>query len=500
MAKQGLMSTLRWVKPGTAKHVEAFSFALPPVAEDTVSMMVDAIGLPEVPPEFSATPVEEAVYLLRVASEVEHGLMIQYLYAAYSVDPAADPEEWTTTLANIAVQEMDHLLNVQNMLLALKALPYFDRANYPVPPAQQRFYPFPFFFQPLGEESLAKYVIAESPAQVLGAIDVSRLTDREKALLARATQKAAEATQGTINHVGLLYAKLYWMFQPDDTPVGPWLLPPEKFAGVRHIPPEAFEAPEKLAARQGAAEKFRAVAGPEGPQHDPGSDHRVVWSVRSAADARNAINQIAEQGEGTQFDDDSHFLEFLNLYGSFVDFVPAAGASFPVLSVPTNPTTTGTGDGRIDHPASLAWARLFNIRYQMLLHNLALILVQAQGDNPAPADRQSITTRVFSDMKAQVIGLKSLARRLSRLPRRANGGAERAGAPFELPDETMAVQATEVRDALVNLVARQAGAIDDVLALQGEGAPSDGEKTTLNQFKSEQAAYAQAVAAMTFIA
>ena len=39
-----------------------------------------------------------------------------------------------------------------------------------------------------------------------------------------------------INHVGVLYATLYWMFQDDDTPVEPWKLPQDVFAGkVRHV-------------------------------------------------------------------------------------------------------------------------------------------------------------------------------------------------------------------------------------------------------------------------
>jgi Ferritin-like len=39
----------------------------------------------ELPDELSATPLEKAVTLLRVASQIEHALMVQYLDAAYSV-------------------------------------------------------------------------------------------------------------------------------------------------------------------------------------------------------------------------------------------------------------------------------------------------------------------------------------------------------------------------------------------------------------------------------
>src|SRR5262249_59642634 len=86
------MSQLRWVRPSTTPP-GLHGFAAPPAAvpDNSFARMVQVTGLPHVPPESAATPADQAEFLLQVAAEVEHGLLVQYLYAAYSVDPAGDP-------------------------------------------------------------------------------------------------------------------------------------------------------------------------------------------------------------------------------------------------------------------------------------------------------------------------------------------------------------------------------------------------------------------------
>src|SRR5438445_10837304 len=57
-------------------------------AEVVRRMVRETGGLPNVPPNPAGQPpktaADEAEFLLQVASEVEHGLLVQYLYAAYS--------------------------------------------------------------------------------------------------------------------------------------------------------------------------------------------------------------------------------------------------------------------------------------------------------------------------------------------------------------------------------------------------------------------------------
>src|SRR5262245_3758362 len=67
-------------------------------------------------------PRDEAVFLLHTGAEIEHALLVQYLYAAYSLkSPQEVPPEhapkvqaWRKTLLGIAREEMGHLITVQN--------------------------------------------------------------------------------------------------------------------------------------------------------------------------------------------------------------------------------------------------------------------------------------------------------------------------------------------------------------------------------------------------
>src|SRR3954469_22940743 len=82
------------------------------------------------------------VYLLREAAEIEHQLMIQYLYAAFSMkkrpDETCTPAQfeavrrWQSTVYMVARQEMEHLALVNGMLTAIGAEPFFDRQNIPL--------------------------------------------------------------------------------------------------------------------------------------------------------------------------------------------------------------------------------------------------------------------------------------------------------------------------------------------------------------------------------
>jgi hypothetical protein len=112
-------------------------------------------------------PLLELVRLLREATEVEHALLVQYLYAAFSVKPQYQRIVGTgfppsaRNLLGVAVQEMQHLDDVNQMLVALGASPNLIRQDFPYEPA---IYPFAFNLEPMSRSSLAKYVWTEAPA------------------------------------------------------------------------------------------------------------------------------------------------------------------------------------------------------------------------------------------------------------------------------------------------------------------------------------------------
>jgi hypothetical protein len=118
---------------------------------------------------------KELTYLLCQAAELEHALMCQYLYAAFSLKSTAGPglragqleavERWRLTILAIAGEEMLHWAMVQNLLTAVGSAPYVSRPHMPhqaggyPPGVQLRLLPF-------GEAALQHFVYLERPEGV----------------------------------------------------------------------------------------------------------------------------------------------------------------------------------------------------------------------------------------------------------------------------------------------------------------------------------------------
>ena len=109
------------------------------------------------------TPHGSSSKLLQVAAAIEHSLMVQYLYSAYSADVIvasglADSDVWQQQLLTIAREEMGHLITVQNALRLIGAEANWLRDD---PPASVPYYPFPLEFAPFRLLAIEKYVYAE---------------------------------------------------------------------------------------------------------------------------------------------------------------------------------------------------------------------------------------------------------------------------------------------------------------------------------------------------
>jgi hypothetical protein len=93
---------------------------------------------------------DQLVQALGCASELEHMLCLQYLFAAFSMRrskedfPPDTPEPvwrltlgfskpWIAQIYMIARQEMEHLGLATNLLSSIGAEPHFQRPNFPVP-------------------------------------------------------------------------------------------------------------------------------------------------------------------------------------------------------------------------------------------------------------------------------------------------------------------------------------------------------------------------------
>jgi hypothetical protein len=90
---------------------------------------------------------EELVWLLAQASELEHGLMCEYLFAQFTLkrspeeglsDQEAKVAAWEQVLIDVIKQEMLHLALTTNLLIAIGAAPHLHRPNFPI---LSRWYP-----------------------------------------------------------------------------------------------------------------------------------------------------------------------------------------------------------------------------------------------------------------------------------------------------------------------------------------------------------------------
>src|SRR5262249_28542383 len=113
---------------------------------------------------------EALIYMLCEAAELEHGIMCQYLFAAFSLKQPEDEGlsaaaleavlRWRKAIAHVATEEMLPLALVQNLLSAIGAAPHLARPNLPAP---ARHYPagVNLTLVPFGEPALRHFMFLE---------------------------------------------------------------------------------------------------------------------------------------------------------------------------------------------------------------------------------------------------------------------------------------------------------------------------------------------------
>lgn len=115
---------------------------------------------------------EALIYMLCEAAELEHAIMCQYLFAAFSLKQHADEGlcgvevqavgRWRKKISHVATQEMLHLALVHNVLSAVGAAPHLGRPNMPQP---ANHYPagVQLALLPFGEQALRHFMFLERP-------------------------------------------------------------------------------------------------------------------------------------------------------------------------------------------------------------------------------------------------------------------------------------------------------------------------------------------------
>ncbi|KWC13357.1 ferritin-like domain-containing protein [Burkholderia ubonensis] len=417
------------------------------------------VAAPPLISEFS--PRDYVTYLLSIDAEIEHCLMVQYLYAAYSLGGPQVPPRfhdtvriWQEAILGIAKEEMGHLITVQNVLRLIGSPLHFERDDYPW---DTPFYPFPFMLEPLTLDSLAKYVYAEAPVGWKGGA------------LGEEIRARVEAQVSNPHQVAELFDALIPLVNDPD-----------------YLPDEVFQA-DTYRCQADFAEWGRGYQGGQrgssGHASLKSTPDVLVKPATSRDDAVDALKAIAQQGEATHGTQPSHFVRFLRIYiemrrvlggepcGVDVwgdarpdDYLEAAWqAAYPAALAALSESvaaTTGAHDAwqpsrpvavnpyvlldpqlepeqdgapvtPITEPVTALWASLSNLRYRMLLQYLIHSFTLYGGLNAAGTvtPRGAIVNAAFGEM----YNLRALAEILmqSRVSNRPD--APLAGPPFQVP-------------------------------------------------------------------
>ncbi len=306
---------------------------------------------------------EQLLHLLAEAAEVEHTLMCSYLYAAFSLKRADEPnvsatqgealERWRQAIIDVAVEEMGHLVIVANLTVAVGGRPHFGRPAFPVAPG---YFPSGVAVRltRFDAETLEHFIFLERP-------------------------------QGIDEEDGASFVQDDYVREQ----ARPGLMPSaQDYATIGHLYDAIRANLRALDGRLGRETLFLGnAAGQLGPEV---MDLEGVRSIVSLADAERAIDVVVEQGEGSTSDrDDSHYRSFLTIRDE-LDQLTRADASFapawpvadsPVLRSPAEP------EGRVYVDAPEA-ARLLDFAcavYGLLLR----CLVQSFGrSGPTATDEQ----------------------------------------------------------------------------------------------------------------
>jgi hypothetical protein len=403
--------------------------AAPAGAAAQVTAYIDLPDLSEWP-----SPLAKADILLQKAAQIEHALMVQYLYATYSLKApteVTDPQQsaslttWRRVLPQIAKEEMAHLLTVENLRLALDRRPTLERDNFPI---LEKIYPFTMHLEPLTQTALAKYVVAESPVNAPGIEDIVKV--------------ATGAAGMGVNHVGVLYALLGVVIaanvgevEQDAGSGDVWYEMVRQIAYLAyyqhppstrwHLPPGAFH-PESLDKQ--ATQKVWI----DDPFPNPGMH---VFTVVSRQDAKTALRDIGLQGEALKMGtagSDSHFERFRKVYRGQLGGLPFPDKTgwVPTYDVPTDPRVSNDSadPNAITNQVAQDWANLADLRYALLLGFLEQYFLTK------PQDRDFL--REFAVSSDTTLGemqyLNRLAKKLVTINRSPNAGGK-AALPFTLP-------------------------------------------------------------------
>jgi hypothetical protein len=346
------------------------------------------------------------IYTLGKAAELEHLVICQYLYTAFSLKRETSEgltaeqvvlvRGWSKRLMGIAIQEMLHLALVQNLLTAVGAGPHLGRPNFPVP---ARSFParIQIVLMPFGEAALRHFAFLERPEGF--AID-----DAEGMA---AAELAAPLPVAMEDQLGPIVSD---------------------FQTISHLYRSIEDAFEDLVEANGEEWLF---IGPVRAQAT-GDDFQFpeLVAVTDLASAKAAIEVIVEQGEGARGEwRQAHFGRLLSILDEFLA-ARAADPSFeparPVLPARVRPPDDGS-------PVPII-SESFTTRCTDLLNAIYEVVVLCLGRYFAHADETDEQLTLLADVSVTLMdaALAKVGRVVTQLPVGADHPGMTCGPTFEV--------------------------------------------------------------------
>ncbi|MFL5642236.1 MAG: ferritin-like domain-containing protein [Chloroflexota bacterium] len=349
---------------------------------------------------------EALIYTLGKAAELEHLIMLQYLFAAFSLkqtaaeglsaDGLAAVGRWRKTLLEIAEQEMLHMALAQNLLTAVGAAPRLARPNFPMPA-----YSYPAGVRiellPCNEAALRHFAFLERP-EGMDVEDAEGFAAIEQAVaLPHDPADDIVPQLQEFDTIGQLYRSIQAGLEYLSERLGPERL----FVG----PPDA----------QATEEHFRW---PE------------LVAVTDLESAKRAIDTIVEQGEGARGEwRDAHFGRLLGILDEYLAFKradPSFEPSRPVVAANVRQQATGMAMPLITDPGTTRCMDLLNVTYEVLLQLLSRYF--------AHTDETPEQLQVLADISVGLMytAIKPLGTVATTLPVGSHMPGMTAGPGFEL--------------------------------------------------------------------
>jgi hypothetical protein len=448
-----------------------------------------AAKLPEKRPDMSWR--DHLVMLLTFGATAEHCLMVQYLYAAYSLKVESDEsaelrrtiESWRHNLLAVAREEMGHLLTVQNLLLLLGAPAALARDSSVW---AQNYYPYPFSLDPLTLDTLACFVYAEMPdIDPDTDIDDPELKTLLKDVITRVEKRFNDPhhrlPDGRVmlldaHRVGVLYQQIIDVIGDRN------LIPDEAFDESSYEFQASWDEwgrgyrprPYRLDAEGNKAEdadpdeppplhKMKPHRGEAARKIEVGDDDSSyvvrlgssqlsesfvrVDRAATRTEAVDALHRIAKQGEAQHLGlnkrlksspepELSHFDRFIAVYKELAAEIGKNPKWSPAKGVCSNPTTRHAPPplepkySQLESMVAKRLGQMFNIRYRLLLNYLGHFFQLAKTQ---PVDRPNVRALLMHRVFGEMYNIKTLAGLLVRTPINEEPGSPWAGPPFEMP-------------------------------------------------------------------